>query len=1144
LEVSVLKIRAVVLFTLLSSTSALWAQQGRGTILGTVTDASGAGVAGANVSILNTETNNAVVTQTNSEGFYTSPPLIVGSYQISIDHAGFKKEVRSGVSLAVDQRAEVNARLEVGAVGESVQVSAQVSLINTQDASIGQVVENKRVQELPINGRSAFALVGLAPNVKSNAGPTQSGFADRGTNLSAFSINGGPTALNLVLVDGMVATQSYYPDLNADLAVDAVQEFKVQSGSISAEYGFTAGGVINMATKSGTNSYHGSLYEFDRNKAFNARNAFGTTIAPFRYNQYGLALGGPVYIPKVYNGRNRTFFFGNWEQYDYYLASQIITTVPTPAQRGGDFSQSFDATGKLVPIYDPSTTIVNPSGTGYLRSIFPGNIIPANRLDKVALNMQNFYPLANRAPTNAFTNANNYIGQVADNRAMQQYTIRIDQSFSDRDTMYGRYTYFRHHDDNGAASPWPDPAVRVRNDNFETRNTVIGETHTFSPTILNEIRIGTARQYFPFQASSFGGNWPQKLGLPASVAPTVFPSINNGLTAFSTGTVGIRGALTWDFTDTVTIVRGSHTIRTGMEVRLLYGNNFQTSAPSGSFVFAQGLTGNPQSQSGTGSAYATFLVGAVSSATDVTNVGESEKGYDISAFVQDQWKVSRKLSLSIGLRYDFQLPGYERNNGTTNFNPYVKDPLGLVGRLQFAGQDYGRTALNANDLDFGPRFGFAYDLTGNSKTVVRGGYSIFYPSIFHIQGFGNTTGFAATTTTYNPPGGNTNLPAFQLSNGFPTPPIQPQGRLLGPDAFLGQSVNYDQPNQKTPMSQQWDFSLQRQLPGNWMIDVTYSGNHGTHNISGGYSLNQLDPQYLALGNALQNPVANPYAGIVPGSLGSATITRQQSLLAYPYYSAISVRNPHMGNSIYHAGLLTVEKRFSQGLTFLASYTKAKLIDDSVATPIAFGNVEQVGTISFQNSYNFRGERSLDPTDVSQRLVLSGIYELPVGKGRFLDVRNNVLDKIVGGWQLQSVATLQDGVPVVITGASNNLATRPNSTGQSAKLSNRTAAAWFNTAVFVNPPNYTFGNVGRTLPDVRNPGVVQVDLSISKSVTIREKATVQFRAESFNVANHTNLGFVNGAFGAGPNGLNNSSTFGTITSARDPRSIQLGLKIIF
>jgi hypothetical protein len=686
--------------------------------------------------------------------------------------------------------------------------------------------------------------------------------------------------------------------------------------------------------------------------------------------------------------------------------------------------------------------------------------------------------------------------------------------------------------------------VRTRNDNFETRNTVIGETHTFSPTILNEIRVGTARQYFPFQAASFGGNYPQKLGLPASVAPTVFPSISNGLTGFNTGTVGIRGALTWDFTDTVTIVRGNHTIRAGMESRLLYGNNFQTSAPSGSFTFAQGLTGNPQSQSGTGSSYATFLLGAVSSASDVTNVGESEKGYTISAYVQDQWRVSSKLAISMGLRYDYQLPGYERNNGTTNFNPYVKDPLGLMGRLQFAGLDFGRSALNANSLDFGPRFGFAYDLTGNSKTVIRGGYAIFYPSIFNIQGFGNTTGFASTSTAYNPAGGNTNLPAFQLSSGFPTPPIQPQGRLLGPDAFLGQSVNFDQPNQKSPMSQQWDLSVQKQLPGSWVIDVTYSGNHGTHLISGGYALNQLNPQYLSLGNALQNPVANPYAGIVPGSLGGATITQQQALLPFPYYSGISVRNPHMGNSIYHAGLLTVEKRFSQGLTLLASYTKAKLIDDSVATPINFGNVEQVGTINFQNSYNFRAERSLDPTDVSQRLVLSGVYQLPIGKGRLLNIQNKVLDTILGGWQTQAVATMQDGVPVVITGASNNLANRPNSTGQSAKLSNPTPAAWFNTAVFVNPPNYTFGNVGRTLPDVRNPGVVQVDLSVIKNVYIHEKINVQFRAESFNVANHTNLGLVNGGFGAGPNGLNNSSTFGTITSARDPRSIQLGLKVIF
>jgi hypothetical protein len=334
------------------------------------------------------------------------------------------------------------------------------------------------------------------------------------------------------------------------------------------------------------------------------------------------------------------------------------------------------------------------------------------------------------------------------------------------------------------------------------------------------------------------------------------------------------------------------------------------------------------------------------------------------------------------------------------------------------------------------------------------------------------------------------------------------------------------------------------LPGNWLIDLTYAGNHGTHLISGGYALNQLDPQYLSLGTALQNTVTNPYAGIVPGSLGGATITRQQSLLRFPYYSAVTVRNPHMGNSIYHAGLLRIEKRFSQGLTFLASYTKAKLIDDSVATPIAFGNVEQVGTIGFQNSYNLRGERSLDPTDVAQRLVLSGVYEVPIGKGRKFAISNGILDGIIGGWQIQGLATIQNGVPVVITGANNNLATRPNSTGQSAKLDNPTPTAWFNTSVFVNPPLYTFGNVGRSLPDVRNPGVFQVDMSLIKNIHIAERFNLQFRAESFNVANHTNYGLVNGGFSPGANGLNISSTFGTITTARDPRSIQLGLKLNF
>ena len=587
--------------------------------------------------------------------------------------------------------------------------------------------------------------------------------------------------------------------------------------------------MINVATKSGTNALHGSLYEFVRNDAFDARNTFTPSVSPFRYNQYGLALGGPVRIPRVYDGRNKTFFFGNWEQWNYRKASQPITTVPTELQRNGNFSQNFNVNGVLVPIYDPATTRLNPSGSGYIRDVFPGNIIPANMLDPVAKNVNAFYPLPNRAPISTFTNSNNYQGNVNNVRSMQQYTTRLDHHISDNDTMFARYTYFRHNDDNGAQSPWPDPVVRARNDSFETRNAIASETHIFTPTLVNEFRVGIARQYFPFQVDSYNGGWPQKLGLPANVPSTAMPNFSNGLTGFPTQTVGIRGALTWQFSDSLTVVRGSHSIKAGFETRLLYGNNFQTSQPSGSFSFAAGLTGNPQAQSGTGSSYATFMLGAVSSATISTHIGESEKGYALAGYVQDEWRVTRRLAISMGLRYDFQLPPYERNNGLSNFNPTAINPLnGLKGTTVYAGKDFGRSALNSDTNDFGPRIGFAYDLSHTGHTVVRGGYAIFYPAIFQVQYFGNVNGFSTTTTAYNSAGNNANLTAFQLRDGLPSAPILPQGSLLGPSAFLGQGVSYDQPNEKTPMSQQWNLSVQTQLPGKWILEVAYSGNHGTH----------------------------------------------------------------------------------------------------------------------------------------------------------------------------------------------------------------------------------------------------------------------------------------------------------------------------
>jgi hypothetical protein len=1140
------KSKLVPLAALLCYALAAPAQVGRGTILGTVTDSTGAVVAGAKVTVVNVDTNVAINTETNRDGFYTTPPVNVGNYQVTVEQAGFKKAVRSGIVLEVDQKAEINIRLDIGATTESVQVTGEAPLVNTENGSIGQVIENKRVEDLPLNGRNAFALVQLSTNVHSNAGPNQSGFADRGTSLSDWSINGGPNAANLLLVDGTVAQNSYYPDLNADLAVDAVQEFKVQSGSMSAEYGFTLGGVINVATKAGTNQFHGTAYEFLRNNDLDARNTFGTVRPEYRYNQYGASVGGPFDIPKLYNGKNRTFFFINWEQYNYVTYGDSITSTPPPSQRTGNFSNLYTASGALIPIYDPLTTLVNPSGSGYIRTPFPGNIIPTSRLDPVAQAMNQFYPAPNLTPSNAFTQANNYESINSGAQNMQQYTLRGDQRISASDSLFARFTYFDAYTNNCPCT-WPGFVVNGRYDHFGTRNAAIDETHTFSPRLLNEFRLGLARQQFPFQSSSLNQNWPSKLGLPSDVPETLFPIIaSNGYTQLGNGTVGFRGALTWDVTDTATLVVGGHSIKIGAEYRLLFGNNYQTAVPSGQFNFVSTLTGNPQSQSGTGSPYASFLVGAVTSATGGTYTGESEKGFTFSGFVQDDWRVSPRLNLNLGLRYDYQQPPYERNCGTSNFSPTAIDSVGnLIGAMEFACKGYGKTFLQSEFTDFAPRIGIAWDPKGDGKTAIRAGFAIFYAGDFNISYFGNTAGFATTTTTYSAPGGNSNLPAFYMSQGFPTPLQQPLGSALGPGYLLGQGTNYDQPSQKTPLSEQWNVSLQKQILGGWVVDLSYTGNHAVHLVAGSYNQDMLASQYLNLGNALQNPVPNPYAGVVPGSLGGATITQLQSLLQYPYYTSVMVRNPHLGDSIYHAGLLSVQKRLQTGLTILASYTKSKLISDSIAAPINFGSIVQVTNNTYQNGeYDRSLERSVDPTNVPQRLVLSAVYELPFGKGKRFDSHNGFANAFVGGWQAQSIITIQKGLPVLITGASNNLATRPNADGQPFTVSNPNQYEWFNTAAFVNPPNYTYGNVGRALPNVSNPGFFNCDFSLIKNNRIKERANLQIRAEFFNLDNHTNLGLVNSTFVPGANGLNSSSTFGTITSSMPSRTIQLGMKLIF
>lgn len=1149
--------RQIFVFSLAALTICrLAAQVSSASLDGTVQDPTGASIANAAIEVLNTSTGVKTSAKTNSEGrFYLASVPPGGPYTILVKAAGFKKEERPGLVLEVNQSARIVITLLVGSSSETILVTSAAPLLETTTAEMGSVITNRSIVNLPLNQRNAYALVFLAPGV--------TGSVSAQYNSENISINGGRPGSSEILVDGIPSSPPLVNPINGFAvfpSVDAVQEFKVQTNSYSAEFGRSGSGLINLIYKSGTNQYHGSAFEFLRNSDLDANSFFanlrGTPLANFKRSQFGGSLGGPIEIPKLFHGKDKTFFFFAYEGLRQGSAAAVTATVPTVLQRTGDFSQTLNSAGQKVIIYDPTTTV--PSGTAYIRQPFPGNVIPSSRIDSVAASVVKYYPTPNQPGT--ISGSNNYYSSGKSVLNSDQIDAKVDENLNERNRFFVRYS--RRNLAQPFAELFPAAQVVAENGNSQPQvsNSVAADyTYTLNPTLLMEFRYGFARTLINFTPVSEGFN-PTSLGLPSYIAQNADQLLFPGFAAANYYTLGDatagqyrHGAFESHLLGaTATKVLKSHVLKFGAEGRLLRANDAESGSSTGNFSFTTAITQGPNPSAATataGNSIASMLLGIGTGTMTIGSKNAATESKYYGFFLQDDWKLSRKLTLNIGLRYGFDVPRTERYNRMESFDTTVASPIAakvglpnLVGGVQYVGVNgAGRQQYATDFIGFDPRFGFAYQL--NSSLVVRGGYGIFHsPSLRSAGATIGNYGFSASTTYTGSPNGLT--PSVYLSNPFPTGVNQPagssQGLLAGYGTLLSNPLTGDN---RVGYTQNWDLDLQKQLPGNVLIDLAYVGNHGLHLNQAGetdYNINQLTQQSLALGTALQQSVPNPFFGIITtGPLAAATVPRSLLVAPFPQYTTVQASYPTGGYTIYHAVQLKVEKRFSQGLNVLLSFTGQKLIDN-------YSIISNVGNNSgIQNIYNPAGERSISSNDISKRLVVSGSYALPFGRGqRFGSHWNKPVNAVLGGWQTNGIATAQTGFPLAVTttnsSSSGSTSLRPNNNGTSAKLSGPISLrlnGYLSAAVFSQPAPFTFGNTPRTLPDVSAPGNQNIDLSLFKNFQPIERVTLQFRAEAFNVLNQV-------VFGS-PNVVLSSGQFGVISSqANSPRTIQFALKIIF
>jgi hypothetical protein len=1114
-------------------TSLLLAQGQRGSIGGVATDSSGAVLPGVSVTITNADTGSAFKTVTGDRGEYLVPQLLPGFYNIVAELSGFKKVEVTRAQLNIEQELSINLKLEVGTVNEVVTVEAEAALVNTESGSLGHVVQNRQIVDLPLNGRNVFDLVNLTP----------AAFKPPGNSL--MSIAGGRAATASAMLDGVFNSRGGLGQEGIELQppVDSMQEFKVQSNSMSAEFGRATGGVINATTKSGTNQFHGSVYEFLRNDILDSRGWNVDTKAPLRRNQFGGTIGGPI-------RQNKTFFFYNYDGQRQHRGVVRTRRVPTDAERRGDFSATtFEASagvsGGVLPIYDPRTG-----------AQFPGNVIPASRLDPVAVKMLAYLPLPNRTPNNPFTLAGNWQENSLSIDTHDYHTIRIDHDLSSKTKIFGRFILVTPDDAPDGATPgWglADPdAINITN---RRQHFVLSLSRTITPRLVATMTGGYTRVAIHRNSFAFGEDIPAKVGL-LGVAGDAFPRINfsggrvpmpsigtaaaqNREAAFTNSNVG--GSVTWS--------KGKHTLKFGAEYWKFNANDLNRNQASGIWGFAasttQGRNASGAVIANSGLPLASFLLGLPDSVQIRWDAGIGRRSFYTAPYVHDDWKLHPRFTLNLGLRYELESPFWEVGNRGNNFDPYVTHPFagktvdgnfipsGTKGVVTFPGRNgYGRSLLDWDKNNFAPRFGFAWRPFKGDRTVVRGGFGIFFGSPYNREviqqlrlGFASIANFRSGAVPFTLSQG---VPAGSLDTPLESD-LVPEFGAIG-TKYPQQQVQFLDPKRRTPYTQNFNLTIAQQWR-NVGFEVGYIGNLGR-----------------------KSPFPNINLNHIPAELLPQTSVAPRLRRPYPQFpgdtAQIQILSPNWGLSNYHGMTFKVERRFASGFGWIAHYTLSKWIDNELFVGTdnsTFGDVDQI-----QNIYDLRSERSLSQNDIRHRLVASPIYELPLGPGRRW-LQGGPLGYALGGWGISTIMSLQSGSPFgvqVVNGPRDilgdaadgknlraDLAGDPNlPSGQQGQAATGgiVGIQWFNTAAFTVPARFKHGNSARTV--MAGPGRVNFDVAILKNFKLAERRTAQFRWEMFNATNTPHFGNPGSDLGG--------SGFGIATATGSDREMQFALKILF